>query len=339
MPLASFRQGRRTFAFQDFAVTNEVTFDFDRGGAIVSWRRDGAELVDAGNPRRGIQAGLTWTDWEATGEFVRHTAVQGGDYLDGAGRVKFWRWNEQRKEMVVTVVPVELDPRGRDGVELVSSYHGPSSRWWKDLVFEIRYQFGESGQHNVRFAYSWAGASLQRRVAHFDVGMYLVCYPLLSELPDLIVYRPGLTNETIAGASTTPGPTIRGFQAHNRGYMLGVDKLKGDDEADDTSLAGAGLTSVTAAGANHALGFGGIVRDLDGFVLGDPTNPNAFRWQQNRSGVGNYLKIGVGQWLSSRIIDADAVRRMPARAALRCALLVGTDSSNKLVMNLGGQTL
>jgi hypothetical protein len=323
-----YQRGTRTVTHTVGGVTHVLTFNLSMGGMVQSWTRSGVELLNYNaSGRRGLQATMHWTD-AYVGELFQHTAVQGGDtYATGVTRQRggiVTGFSEtttgSSKTVVVDYIPIELDPDGRYSVPFVRADHfGGAHRpvYWTSTPMRLTIEIGNGGAADRHRILVEALPSWTVQTAATDATIHIQACFNTSVFTSLVTWDGSTRTEVSAATSG-----VDGYQADYRGYMMDSAKLVGDDEADDTSLiAEAGIVSAAAGDANSdvAVGFGNRLAfdaKTGNRTLGDAFTGNAWRWMQNHGDSdgpdeANFIGIGYGQFLSSRIHATDVVRTIP----------------------------
>lgn len=328
-----------------FRVTNDGTeyligLDLVCGGMISSLQRGGVELL-RGNPRtQGAQFGMVWTDL-VQGEPVCRQIVQGGQVDREYGGVLLTLSTVNLGTSLVVRVQYQAiiqAPDGRGSQPFVSTWHNPEGDMvvWRDgTTWTTEYVLNVGGTkdlHSMRTTLqNPTGSSYVS--AHFDMAMYHSFVPNIAIMPNLRLYD-GTTDTSIS--TGTSGVT--GYQAANRRYMLDSVKLKGDNEADNTGLkAAAGIVSCTGANDTaQAFGVGNTlsteVKNATNRSLGDTPRGNAWTWLQDSSRI----LLAHGSFLSSRIHNADAVRRLTIGdrpLSLTTYFVTGNNTQNKALIS------
>lgn len=336
-----FDQGTRTVSCTAGGVTHTLTFDLDQGGMVTSWLRGAVELLAAPDGQRGLQGKVEWTDLH-TGDWTRHSAVQGAD-LNGVGGNCFGFYEQVNADGSVTVtvdyIPVEEDPAGTRGVPYVNSWHGGGVVYWNTVPCQLRIDLCVGGQADVHEIKLDVMPNFEAVTVGHDVNAQVVLFANTAVYPNLLAWD-GSTRTTMSQATSG----VDYYQADFRGYMMDDTKLVGDEEADDTSLVGsAGFLSAAAGTGDSdlAVALGGVLGadpKTGARRLGDSPGGNAWRWMQNHGGADgptapNFVAIGFGQCLSSRLQAATALRTFGREAGptVDATLLTGTNVTNETV--------
>lgn len=334
------------------AADHVLRFAPNGGGMIDSWIRNGYELLNRGPAgqelRRGIQAGLEWTD-DVSGEFTRHLALQGGD-LHTAGGARGGRMlylTEKHPEeggVVVTTscIPIELDPGGSLGIPFVKTWHGGKDNrpvYWRDLRLTVELWVNWQGIDDLhRFTVTVDGLPVVRS-AFFDMALYLAGFFVPDDMKHLAVYDIFNDAETFLSSGISGVP---GYQDEWRRYLGGVTEFRGDDEGSTTATptasdrVGVGYTdqsNYTAMWAqylNPADSPLASPRDLASLPHG-----NGWSWLQNRVGTSGPTGqqtacVAPGIYFSNRIHPQSTVRTMgPGSASFETYFVTGPWSTAK----------